>query len=317
MSLTIRHLRAFIGVARTRSFGRAAHMLGVSQPALSASVKQMEEILGLKLLDRSTRSIELTAAGREFLPAAARLIADLEIAVNDLKEVAGRQRGRVVVACVPSVAARFMPQILLRFRSKYPGIAVRILDDVNRDVLDHVGKGHADVGISGFWDLDPDLEFVPLIHDTYMAVLPAGDALARRRLLTWDALLARPFIAMSTNSYIRQIVDATLAPLGKLILPSVETSQVSTVLAMIEAGLGVTALPQIALPLGAASPLRLRPLTDPVVERSIGFITSRRRELPPAAQAFRDVCKSVLRAHAGTGPDPTAAVITPDQKRTP
>src|SRR5687767_8586178 len=120
INLSLRHYRAFVAIGRSGSFRVAAGQLRVSQPALSVAIRQMEEELRLTLFNRTTRRVELTPIGADFLPMAERVVRDFDASAIEIQNAAIRKRGQVIVACLPSIGVRFMPEILNRFRSRHP-----------------------------------------------------------------------------------------------------------------------------------------------------------------------------------------------------
>src|SRR5687767_14834246 len=148
MNLTPQQLAAFLRLARTGSFSEAARLQGVSQPALSRAVQQMEEAVGRRLFDRTTRSVALTPTGRELRRIAERLVAEFDGAFDELARFVEGRRGRVAAAALPSIAAVLLPPAIARFREGHPEVAVAVLDGLSGSVLDAVAEGRADIGLT-------------------------------------------------------------------------------------------------------------------------------------------------------------------------
>src|SRR5262245_1670489 len=126
MGVDLHQLRIFVAVARLGNFTRAAERLGLSQPSLSLHIRQLEQDLGVRLFDRSTRSVALTPAGDDFLPTAERLLDDFQSAVAAVADLAARRRGRVAVAVLPSVAAELLPRAMAALHARHHGITVSL-----------------------------------------------------------------------------------------------------------------------------------------------------------------------------------------------
>src|SRR5215831_14748716 len=122
MNLNLRHLEAFAAVARLGSFTKAASALYISQPSFTVQIKQLEEELGVRLLDRNTRSVSLTAIGRELAPVVERLLGELEGIVTSTRALSAKSIGSVTIAALPSVSATLLPGVIAAFRQRYPGI---------------------------------------------------------------------------------------------------------------------------------------------------------------------------------------------------
>jgi DNA-binding transcriptional LysR family regulator len=128
-------LRAFVTVADLRSFAAAAKALHLSQPALSRRISHLEDVLGVRLLDRTTRSVAVTALGLRFHGQVRGLVADLDRSVLDLRDAAGMEAGDVTIACVFSAVHHFLPPVVRAFRERHPRVLVRIVEAGADDVL--------------------------------------------------------------------------------------------------------------------------------------------------------------------------------------
>lgn len=295
MSPNLRQLKAFLAIARLGSFRRAADQLHLSQPALTVQIRELEAAVGVKLLDRNTRSVTVTQTGRRIAPTLERLLAELEAVLHDTREVAARKRGLVTVAALPSISARKLPAVIARFRQKFPGISVRLRDCVAVRVLDLVKAGEVDFGISSLPRPDPDIDVTPLVDDHMVAVFPARHPLEKRRHLTLKDLQAYPLILMESGSSVRALLDRAFEDQGLPLTAAHDAAYISTAIGMVKAGLGVTLLPSSATEFEGARGLRARPVAQDGLKRSIGLLQRRGRTLSPAAQAFIETLQASLR----------------------
>ena len=163
MNVALRQLRAFLSVAKHGSFSRAAQDVGLSQSAISLSVRQLENELGLKLLDRTTRQVLLTAAGVTLVANGSRLIDELDSTLKELRDIGVQHRGRVVMACVPAVARSLMPKCVEYCAAKWPGVSINIDDSAAADVILKVGRGEVEFGIASGRIARAELHIEPLI----------------------------------------------------------------------------------------------------------------------------------------------------------
>jgi DNA-binding transcriptional LysR family regulator len=290
MNVTVKHLRIFIEVARQGSFTQAAERLSLSQPALTIAVGQFEQMLGIRLFDRTTRRVVLTAEGEAFLPTAERLVEDFDTAIADIRAVAERRRGRVGIAALPSVAIRLLPGIVARFTEAYPEIRVHMHDSNASGVQRRVRRNEVDFGIGSPWEPDPELEFTPLLRDRFVMVCRAEHRLGQTKgRLPWRRLSGYPFLGLARDTGIQPLLQAIKDLPEAIRTPHYEVSNIATLEGMLKAGLGITALPRLAVPRSGTVALVSRPLSDPVVEREICLITRRGRSLSPAAESMREL----------------------------
>ncbi len=290
MNVTIKHLRSFVEVARQGNFTRAAEALSLSQPALTITVSQFEDMVGVKLFDRTTRRVHLTAEGADFLPNAIRLIDEFDGAINGIRDVAARRRGRVGVATLPSVAIRLLPATMARFCERYPSIRVHLHDDNASGVGQKVRRGEVDFGIASRWQPIEELSFRPLIKDSFGMVCRADHALARvRGPLAWRDLAGYDFLGLAADTGIQQLLGGIKTLPASVRGPKFEVSNIAALDGLLQAGLGVTALPSLAVPADPEPALVFRRLIRPAITREICLITRQGRSLSPAAQGLRDM----------------------------
>lgn len=275
MNLSVKHLRAFVALARQRNFTRAAQSCHLSQSAFSALIRTLEEQAGARLFERTTRFVELSAEGRRFEEVAERLLHDFEDAFADLRDHAERRKGRVAIAALPSIAAGDLPPILAAYRRAYPGIALVLHDVLADGCIELVRSGRVDFALAPAPVDDADLRVEPLVGDSFHVVCPAGHPLARKRAIAPAALAGLPFIHLSRTSSVRQHLDAALHPLR--LNGVMEVEHLATVAGLVAAGLGVTAVPSLALFQFQLPELVVRPLQLPDLVRDICLVRPRDR----------------------------------------
>ncbi|MCW5665160.1 MAG: LysR family transcriptional regulator [Piscinibacter sp.] len=282
-------LLAFRAVAEIGNFRRAAESVHLSQPAFSRRIDKLEQALGVRLLERTTRRVELTAVGREFGRKVAQWLDELDGTLLAVRGVAATRLGEVTVACVPSTVYYHLSQVIGRYRERYPKLRVRVFDAGASEVLGAVARGEADFGLNFIGSQEPEIEFRPLLEERFVAACRRDHPLAKRRQVSWADLAAHDYINVAKASGNRLLLDQALA--GVAVRPEglYETQHVTTQLGLVEAGLGVAAVPSLAMP-GKDHPLLVSvPLVDPVVTRRVGLIRRKGRTLSPAAQQLYDV----------------------------
>jgi DNA-binding transcriptional LysR family regulator len=292
---TLADLRAFATVGALGSFAAAAKALHLSQPALSRRISNLEGMLGVRLFDRTTRSVELTVLGRRFLEQIGSLVEELDRSVLSLRDAAQLQAGDVTIGCVFSAAHHFLPPLIRRFREQHPLVLVRVLEQGADEVLASVKHGEADIALNYIGMQDPEIEFTPLLKEPYVLACPVGHPLAKRRSVRWEELHAYPHARVSHASRNRLFIDQALAELPPLPRPICEVRHVSTLIGLVENGLGVAVVPQLTLPQGQASVVGVR-LEQPAISRTLAILRRSGRSLSPAAAAFVRLLTQASRA---------------------
>lgn len=287
-AITVRHLRAALAVGRHYSFKRAAEELHVTQPALSLSVADLEQHLGLRLFDRTSRVVSATALGADFLREASSVMQDFDRLIASTIDVARSNRGRVVVSCPSSVAGRLMPSVVAASAERYPQIDVAVRDESVTDTLRSVEAGECDFGVTVRpRELSSRLVASDLLEDPYHVVLLRSDPLAGRDALSWDDLDGAVHVAFTPTSGSQDIVEREARRRGVSFSKVHSVSQLATATAMLEEGVGLSILPRLALPHPAHPMLAAMPLREPGLSRRIVFVQRKARSLSPAAERFR------------------------------
>ena len=297
MNITLRQLQAFKTVAEFGSFTRAADRLKVAQPALSLSIRELERELNLRLFDRTTRRVELTGAGREFLQSADKLLADLEQAVRNAQDLSERKRGRIVIAAPPLLAAMIAPAAIAEYNAAFPGIDIGLLEASYDVMLDKLRSGEADCAIGTFDEREDGIRREILAQDVLTLFCPPSHPLARLKRVRWQDLRDHRLVMLTRDSNIRALVDRALSEAGGAASrPLYEVSQMTTAIMMVEAGLGPAVLPSYIWSFAKERQIASRPLVEPQVNRPIALVHAESRSLSPAAEAFVRILRNQARA---------------------
>ncbi|MFX1672622.1 LysR family transcriptional regulator [Paraburkholderia sp. A2WS-5] len=284
MNVTLRQLRVFIEVARLQSFSRAGDEIGLTQSAVSRCVRELEAEMGVKLVDRTTREVQLTDVGANLIASIPRLIGDLDDALREIREIGEQRRGRVVVAASPTVACRLMPEVVAACGKQFPYVTLGLRDDVQSDVLRKVRSGEVDFGVVIGPFAAEDLETELLTTDSFCVVVRVDHALAREKQVAWRSLNGEALVLLDHASGSRPLIDAVFREQGVSARVVQELGHPSTAFGLVEAGVGVSVLPKFALPVPAGSSLVARSLV-PRAERTVELVRRRDRSLSPAAEA--------------------------------
>ena len=229
-------IQAFAAVAELHSFRAAAEAIHLSQPAFSRRIDKLEEALGVRLLDRTTRRVTLTAVGRDFARKTRVWLDDLDGMLMGLGDVAARRMGEVTIACVPSAVYYFLPQVVKRYHERFPKIRVKVHDASANEVLVAVAQGDADFGLNFIGSQEAEIEFKPVLAERFVAACRRDHVLARRKKVSWAELGQHDFMSVGKTSGNRLLMDLALANVPDRPQCLYEAKHVTTLL-----GLGVWA----------------------------------------------------------------------------
>lgn len=283
--LKIVQLRHFVWVHELQGFHAAAEKAHRTQPAISLSIRDLEGKLGQALFEkRNARAArpELTPFGVQFMAYAKELIAHHDRVIKDMSLIAQHKSGHLRIASVPSIASRLLPDILTRFIGDATDLHVSLFDDSSEVVLAMVENQQVDFGIASLWEAESDIRFIPIWEDSIGVVCRNDHRLADEVELSWQQLRGERLIANGTSRLLADTVAEELVVDAQFYM-----SNMISLLAMLEAGMGITTLPRFAFPL-EHSQLRFIPLSEPLVVRDIGIVCLANRSLPVAAQALFD-----------------------------
>ncbi|WP_353236227.1 LysR family transcriptional regulator [Diaphorobacter ruginosibacter] len=290
MNISLRQIDAFLALSSQRNFTRAAAQCHLSQPAFSALIRSLEDELQVRLFDRSTRHVELSAEGLNFTESAHRIRSEVDRALGGMRDAATLRRGRVAIALLPSLAAGWLPARLAEFRKRFPGIELEIADVLSEPCIELVAGGKADFALAAIRADTPDLQAEPFCSDDFHLVCRADHPLAKtsgprhRRPIPVEQLARYPFIHMARHSSVRQFLEAALHP--QPMHSVMEVEQLATVMGMVRAGLGISVIPALTLFHFQQEGLVTRPLHWPALRRQIYLVRRRDRSLSLAAQAM-------------------------------
>ena len=215
INFDLNDLLAFRAVAELSSFRKAAESVHLSQPAFSRRVDKLEQALGVRLLERTTRRVTLTAVGRDFERKVRELLDDLDATLMGIRGVAATRMGEVTVACVPSTVYYYLSHVIRRYHERSPKVRVKVLDASANEVLAAVSRGEADFGLNFMGAQEGDLEFEALVDERFVAACRRDHPMAKLRRVTWAQLCDYDYISVGRSSGNRVLFDQALAGVAK------------------------------------------------------------------------------------------------------
>ena len=252
--MELRHLRSFAVLAEEQHFGRAAERLHIAQPALSQQVKQLERELGVRLLTRTTRRVELTEAGARFADHARTVLGDVTRASDDMALLAAGRAGRVSVGFIGTATYDVLPRVAREVRRELPDIELELRGELlSPQLVAGLADRTYDLALLRPDPLDDrDLDVRALRTERLVAVLPTGHPLARRRRIPLSALAGEPFVMHPSGrrSSVHARVLEACADAGFVPAPVAEVAETSTLVVFVAAGLGVALVPEPVRSLG-------------------------------------------------------------------
>lgn len=298
---TIRHLRAFLAVARHRSFSRAALELHLSQPSLSLAIKQLEDLAGVSLFERSTRSIVLTREGADMHPMAEHVVEHFDTTIQNIRVSGNQRRRRISIAAVHAVATRTIPHILRSFLDHYPNVQLHLREGHSSEVRRLVLRNEVELGFASRLEDEAELEFSPLFRDR-LGIIGRQDhpLLASEEVLAWSELDGHDYVGLTSETATAPLI-AGIENLPHCVKnPRYRVSTNSTVWPLVKHGFGITTAP--AMIADADTTLKFRPLTSPQTWRSVYVIKRRGRALSPTSRQLIRLIKQDLVSIAAVNP---------------
>lgn len=286
MNVTLKQLRAFIALARTGSFTLAADSMHVTQSALSGLIKEMEQTLGVQVVDRTTRKIQLSEVGREFYPLLDKILQDLDGVLEEITNLKALKRGVVRVAVPQLMACTLLPEVIAAYRNLHGDVQIRVVDCGVESVVSRVLSGEVDVGLGPERTLTAGIDATTLFEMPFVLVFPDKHPLRKLKRITWAEAVRFPFISLQGQFTERLAVDLHASFRDLTLAPSNEVAFMTTALSMVSADLGVAACLPYAESLVKRYQLQMRPLHDPEVTRKFFVFTRSGRSLSPAAESF-------------------------------
>ncbi len=293
MNITSRQLKAFLLTARHQSFSRAAEQLYITQSGMSVLIRELEDQLGFRLFDRTTRRVKLTEFGTKFLPIADRNVLELESAAANIGRSASVASRRLALGAMPLIAHQLLPAAIGEYAKRDPGLEVVLHDGDRSKLVAMVVSGELDVALGCFIEPVPGLRRIPVHGFSLMAVC-AGSGDEAPRPMRWQELVHARLLGTPADGPVQQLVSRTLQRLGRRDPPEMVFNYMDTLIAMVEAGAGIAVIPTFAIPACRGHHVSIHPLVEPSVPVGLFEIVDRGRKLPPGASEFGEFLRRYI-----------------------
>ena len=280
-------LEFFIALARAEHFGRAAEELGITQPTLSAAIKQLEDQLGVLLVQRGSRFQGLTPEGKQVLVWARRIAGDARTMKEEMRAARHGLSGRLRIAAIPTALA-MVPVLTTPFKERHPGVSFSVLSRTSVEVLSLVGNFDVDIGIT-YLDNEPlgRVVTLPLYSERYQLITAAGNALSDRAEVSWSEVAELPLCLLTPDMQNRRIIDHHLAEAGVSARPTLESNSMIVLFSHIRTGKWASIMPlNLAETFGFTEPIRAIPIVEPDASHIVGVVAAKREPHTPLVAAF-------------------------------
>jgi DNA-binding transcriptional LysR family regulator len=284
--IELRHLTYFVTVAQKLNFSRAAEALHVAQPAISQQIKALEDELGVQLFDRMGKRVALTRAGEVLLPQAYQILAAVERAANEVRELGQLVRGSASLGAPPTVSTHLLPARLTQFRTLYPGLEVSLREAGTESLLAGIEAGQLDLAIVATDHLPALVEMVPFREEDYVLAVGLLHPLSRQRSVRLADLAGEAFILFPEGYRLREVTLTACRAAGFEPKVALDGGAMQSALEFVAAGLGVALVPELAL--DGAENIRGLSVSDQALRRRLGLVWHKEHYLSPAVRALRD-----------------------------
>ncbi len=282
-------LEFFIALAREKHFGRAAELCGVTQPTLSAGIKQLEEQLGVMLVMRGSRFQGLTPEGVQVLRWARRIVGDARAMREEMRAARHGLSGHIRIAAIPTALA-MVARLTTPFREKHPGVTFSILSRTSIEVLTLLGNFEIDAGVT-YLDNEPlgRVASVPLYEERYQLITSTGNPFADRDKVTWAEVSRLPLCLLTPDMQNRRIIDQHLAEAGVQVRPTLESNSMIVLFSHIRTGKWSSIMPlNLTETFGFSEPIHAIPIVEPDASHMVGLVASPRAPQTPLVSALLD-----------------------------
>lgn len=310
-NITLKQLRTFVAVAESGRFRLAAETVNLTQSAVSILIKELEGQLGVSLFDRHTRFVGLTDAGRRLLPLAIDILDRVNGAVDSMIDISALKSGRVTVASAVVLAATYLPGRIAGFMRKYPDIRIDLRDVSEDEIRQLLMDGEADIAIGTSRFLEHEINEHELFVDHLALFCPADHPLAGKQTIGWADFDNQAFIALTPENPMQRRIDDLMEMHGVTTRRQFSVRFSTTLLALVNEGLGIGILPSGSKGLSPMVNIVMRPITDQAIPRNVVALTLRERALSPAARSFFLHLTSESHAKAAASPAPRSAQALP------
>ena len=287
-------LQFFLALAREQHFGRAAEECGITQPTLSAAIRQLENELGVMLVNRGSRYQGLTPEGQRVLEWARRIVGDARTMKEEMRAAHKGLTGHLRISAIPT-ALSLVPRLTAPFQARHPGVTFSIQSATSLQIMNQLDNLETDIGIT-YLDNEPlgRVVTVPLIEERYYLATGKGSEFASRTSVTWKEVSALPLCLLTPDMQNRRIIDKHLAEAGATVVPRLESNSMIVLFTHVLTGKWASIMPlDVARSFGFADDVAIVPLIEPETSHSVGVVALQREPNTPLVSAMLNLAREV------------------------
>lgn len=288
INVTIEELRSFLVVAELKNFRQAAEQLNISQPALSRRIAKVENALDTLLIERTTRTVELTNVGARMLPKLNSIVNDATDILGEIERERLYRQSVVSVACVPSMVPHFMPMILGSFNAHHPEIKIVLNDLPSPAIIESIKNGASEFGLTYTSYQDDEIEFMPLLEDKLVVICHPSHEIASWPSCSLKDIARFDMIALAPSSGNRLLIDSVLSKMDVRLRVGCEVRHVTAMFSLVAASIGIGIAPKFSIPAAGNPLITSVPLVNPEITRTLGIMKYRNIKLTPNARRLYD-----------------------------
>jgi len=304
INFTLKQLRYFEAVAKMGHFGRAAEICSISQPALSSQIATLEETLGQKLFERGARQVRLTQFGEQFNTRAQEILRRAETLSDFARSVEGTNLTRLRLGVIPTIAPYLLPSIIGQITAHHPEIDLLVRETMTHNLIEELGEGKLDCAIVALPVSEPSLTEVTLFEEALVLVRPAHDA--DRPVPDMEALGQMKLLLLEEGHCFRDQALSFCAMRNALPREGLDGSSLSTLVQMVGSGIGVTLIPELAVPVETRSAaVSIADLGEPHPKRTVGMIWRKSSALAGQLEGIADLVRQAADSHPAFARDIT------------
>ncbi len=287
-------LELLLSLSKERHFGRAAEACGVTQPTMSTSLKQLEDILGVMLVQRGSRFQGFTPEGERTLDWARRIVGDARAMRQEINSLKDKLTGEIRIAAIPTVLG-MVASLTTPFRAKYPDVRFKIVSCTSTDVLGLLENLEVDAGLT-YLENEPlgKVRVIPLYKETYRLITAPDGLYGDRDTVTWKEVGQVPLCLLTPDMQNRRIIDKALRSVGAEAMPTLTSNSIIVLYTHVQTGRWASVMPaKLADTLGLPEEVRSIPITEPDVTYSIGMVVPQRDPMTPLVAALAQIAREV------------------------